>query len=428
MNRKLPAILLFALLVLLSVLSWMIPSNQALETHGARSSSDEGRRGLQSLLSEFGFEAERWDQRPGALTAGRGLVWLAHLPHGVEPDSAEGGAAKEEDAQGAAPLREALRRGLSNPQHYRRFAAGGGSVLVEISEPQELTRLATDFGFFELEHVELAQRNEVSSQADAAPSCTWISGEPLEVLVHESHGFSGIESVALANVLLEDALGAALIVEVPIGRGRLVLCGIGAGFHNASLSAHDHAVVCIRLAERLSNGGAIRIDESKGLGGGSPALFDLATAPRALPFSVSLLSLALLFLWRSFFAREIPRDPPAVEFMSPRTRALARARLLERARRFDLLAEQLRVGTARRIGALTRVAPPLCAQAPRNVESAQQFARAIGAGGDEARWVQALAGKPVRSSHDLIELDSDLCELEDQLESRVRGAQRGRLG
>ncbi len=420
MNRKLPAILLFALLAILSVLSWLVPSAGTPQTQGARSSSDEGRRGLVRLLQEFGFDANRWDQRPGALAAGPGLVWLAQLPHGVEPDLPESDAAEPEDASGSAPLREALRRSLSNPEHYRRFAAGGGSVLVEVSEPQQLTRLATDFGFFEIEHLELAQRSEESFAAGAPPTAKWISGEPLEVSVPESHGFAGLESVALANVLLEDARSSALIVELPIGRGRLVLCSIGAVFHNASLSTYDHAVVCVRLAERLSNGGAIRIDESSGLGGGSPSLLELATTARALPFSLSLVLLASLFLWRSFFARELPRDPPADEFMSPRTRALARARLLERAQRFDLLADQLRVGTARRIGAATRTAPALCAQAPRNVEAARRFARAIQAGSNEQRWVDALAAKSVNSARDLIELDSVMRELENQLGTTIR--------
>jgi len=61
--------------------------------------------------------------------------------------------------------------------------------------------------------------------------------------------------------------------------------------------------------------------------------------------------LALLVVWGRAWVREFPRDPEPLGQLSPLARARAQAGLLVRAGRVALLADSLRAGTLRRIGA-----------------------------------------------------------------------------
>ena len=133
---------------------------------------------------------------------------------------------------------------------------------------------------------------------------------------------------------------------------------------------------------------------------------------RALPFTVSAALFALLFLWRSFQAREIQRDPPPLELLSPRFRALARARLFQRAGRFDLLAEQLLRGWVLEQGAAARLPESACLAALSDPQAARDFARQLGAGADAERWAGTLAGRSVADARGLTALERELRALQ----------------
>ncbi len=450
MKGRLPALLLLALAALVGMSTLLAPGESTNIARDARSPADDGRLGLARLLREFEFSAQRWEKRPGALPVGEGLVWLARLPVALEPLSVDGeqneapGEEPEEEPWeepweepeeatgvptgdgptrvGSAPLTQALQRSLSNPKHYRRFTSRGGNLLVELSSASEIERLRTEFGFYELEHLGLFGRD---SDVKQSIETTWEEREGLALAAAGVSAFTGAESLPFATVLLEDGARAPLILSVPIGRGSLVLATCGELFDNGRLAKHDHSVLAVRIAERFAQGTAVRFDESSSMGENAPTLVEFATAKRARPFTAALLLLALVFAWRSFADREIPREPPPLEFMSPHTRALARARLFQRARRFDLLAEQLRRGRAQALAEYWRVAPSLAQESLDSAELARRFARAIGVqGADEQRCIELFVDRPVVNPRDLIRLDADLAAFENRYAPRTRASLR----
>jgi len=409
-NSRALAFGLLALLVLFGIARMLSPGEAAPRERGVDSAGDQGRLALLRLLQAADFSVERWSGRPGALPPFPGTLWLAQLP----PPFA--GAEQDEAAQDE-PLRDALARGWSNPQHYRRFAAQGGNVIVELHEDAELRRLAQEFGFIELEHLRLEAPGE--ERTEAAQGASWVDGEQLSLAVDASTQLLGLESVPDGVRLLDTDQDRALGFEVPIGRGALLLVLGGSMFDNQRLARHDHAVLAVRLAERGPRAGTIHLDEFTGLGGGAPTLLELALAPRALPFTLAFAALALLALWRSFGAREIPLEAPPPAGMSPLTRTLARGRLLQRAKRYDMIAGQLRRGTLRRVGARAGIPAAQSLAAASGPQAAAAWAQRAAPGSDPQRWVELLCARDPQRAAELERFDLELRELELQ----VMGAQ-----
>jgi hypothetical protein len=412
MRAKWPAFALLALMLLFTLLQAFAPDAAEPRARAANSSLGNGRMALLRLLEAADFPVERWTKRPGALPRKPGAVWLAQLPPSLK-SGAERESASDE------PLQHALAGGLSNPQHFRRFAAQGGSVIIELREQAQLARLVAEFGLFELEHLRLVSEDELRAPLSEA---SWLGAEKIHLATAPHLSLSGIESLPNGTVLLEDAQARVLVFELPLGRGSVVLACVDDQFDNANLAQLDHAVLAVRLAERGRHGGAIYLDESSGLGGDAPSLLELALRPRALPFSAALIAVALMALWRSLFAREIELQAPALEPMSPRTRTLARARLFQRAQRFDLLAEQLRRGIVRRVGARSGMTVAQSLAALENSQAAGEWVARAAPGGDAKHWMEVLSAPSPQTAAALERFERKLGDLEAKAGQSTAGA------
>lgn len=443
-DRRLPALLLALLVALFSISTWFVTPGDG-EEQGVRSLQGGGRRALFLLLSSWDFEAVVRRGRPGLLPHDRSLVWVERFrvgelpealhPKPVHPDAAEpspdeplpitgapGGSAPEGPAEGLGdrPLREALGRGLSSPRHYRRFVEDGGSLLVEVDSTESLRRLSSECGFVEIERLAMESLARSSAAGLDERVVLWDEGESLTLGDLPTARFVATEEVRDGRVLVSNVAGDVLALEAPVGRGSLIVLACGELFQNQALAQGDNAVLAVRLAEHGTRhtGGSprrtVRIDESGGLGEDSPSILDFALDARALPFTTALLLFSLLALWRALAAREIPREPTRDEYLSPRTRALGRARLYLRARRHDLLAQELRQACAREIAGTLRLAPQLAAAAVGSEPAARDFLRLAlpGLPAEELpSLARALSVDPVRDGRDLARLDLQLKRL-----------------
>lgn len=419
--RKLSIAALVAAMALLSLLVAWLPSAPPAED-SARSAAGPGRLGLWRLLESFGWSVEAFDERPGRLPGDGSCVWLARLPGDLElADSSadelvsgeieEVKANTEARARGDQPLRDALELSPAHPRHYRSFVAQGGRLFVECAADLDLERLTNEFGFSELAHL---ARREVDD--DAATIWRASDGEELRVGSAEGACFEGMESLPRAIPLWIDAESRVRAFELPVGRGRLVLFAQRGLFDNATLASNDHAVIALRLVERAGRDRRILLDESNGFLG-APTLLELAWRPRARPFTLGLILLALMTSWRAFAAREIPRDPPPVDRLSPRSRARAMANLMLRARRYDLIADDLRERAALRAATACHLPANRARLAMGPASARARFAEECRFGADEGAWLAAMEPTPIRAASELAELDRALIRLESRLGS-----------
>lgn len=447
-DRRLPALLLALLVALFSISTWFVTPGNG-EEQGVRSVQGGGRRALFLLLSSWDFEAAVRRGRPGLLPHDRSLVWverfragelpMAERPKPPEtelPEVAEPGPAEPEsaaDGLGDRPLREALGRGLSSPRHYRRFVEDGGSLLVEVDSTESLRRLSSECGFVEIDGLAMESLARSSRAGEGERVVLWDEAESLTLGDLPAARFVATEEVRDGRVLVSNAAGDVLALEVPVGRGSLIVLASGELFQNQALAQGDNAVLAVRLAEHGTRHMAgsprrtVRIDESGGLGEDSPSILDFAFDARALPFTTALILFALLALWRALAAREIPREPTRDEYLSPRTRALGRARLYLRARRHDLLAQELRQACARELAGTLRLAPQLAAEAVGSEQAAQNFLRLAlpGAPAEELPpLARALSVDPVRDGRDLARLDLQLRRLRERCTTLPRAQAR----
>jgi hypothetical protein len=364
------------------------------------STEQDGRRALQLLLEELGFETVAWRQPPGSLPPGERLLWLAALPDAVE--------------QRDTP------RDLT---HYRGFVQAGGRLAVAVDGAQ-LARLEQELGFTELAGLALTEDTSGPRRVDAR----WLTGETL-ALQQRAH-FEALP--AGARALLAGGGGQPYAIEVPCGSGALVLLADDAWLENGRLGALDHGLLAVRLAEHGARERAVLFDEYA-LGRWRPSsALSLALGPPARPFTLHLLLLALVCVWRVAWVREFPRDPEALEQVAPLSRARAQAALFVRARRHDLLAGMLRHGALSRAAARLRLrlpALPLDAAAADARLAADLDALSAAAGRPlPAAWREALLERHVTHAAGLERLAHDLDRLESELGGSERLAARARPG
>ncbi len=347
----------------------------------ALSVEDDGRRAAYLVLEELGFATEVWRAAPGRLPPGRSVLWMPRAPESLSEEHADD------------PLRAARERGLLGRGRYVEFLEQGGSLVLAASEE------ALDFLESELD---LEPDVLPAWELDGAPSLA--QGELLE-----------LEQGGLTRFLGDgDEL---LAVRMRVGEGAAVLVADGRWLDNARLGDGDAGLALARLTERLAGraalGGRILFDEHVLGGGVSSGPVDLALAPDARLLSLHLILLALVAVWIGAWAREFPRDPPPLGQLSPLARARAQAGLLVRAGQAALLADFLRAGTLRRLGARVHGSRP-----PEGEELTAVVHRlAVERGCPERAgdWTAALADRTVTDLAGLVRLDRELRRVETEV-------------
>ena len=379
---------------------------------------DDGWHAAFLLLDELGFEPEPWRARPGVLPRGRRLLWMARAP--VDPATAEPGEWANVDGSdpdeaplgwdpATDPLLEARRGGLSANRYYRGFLEQGGT-LVLFADRRTPGFLAQDLGLTEFAELSYAERGDRPRDARLP------DGEPLQL------DWPGLELELPGDLpreaLVESDEGEPLVLEVPVGRGSVVLVGSSAeALTNGRIDEDDNALALVRLAELLRVPDGMLFDEWAIGRGVADSLLDVAFGARGRQLSWHLLLLVLLVAWLHAWAREFPRDPEPLERLSPLARAEAQAGLFRRAGRVDLFAQMLRAGVLRQLGARLPAArfPTAPGSAPLERELVAAVARHVGRDDERARWLELFVQRPVPDLEALTALDRDLRQLEREL-------------
>jgi hypothetical protein len=334
--------LLLGGLVVIVFLLQLLPSGGGSRAGSVFSTGDEGRRAAFRLLAELGFEPRAWTRAPGHLPRGSALLVLPAVPE-ESPGLAERDGASEEER---GPDMSATRR-LRDPLHYLRFVEEGGTVLAGL-EPAMRAFLGEALGFTEIE--ELADPPE--SEASGEPThAVLVGGEQVELAGPSARAFAPLRLASPFHALATTADGRPLVVQLRRGRGSLVLLLSDRLLENRSIGALDHAVLLVRLVERQHDPGTPLLFDEYALGGWVPeSPIELAFAPGHVGFTLHLLLLGAVLLWRASWVRAFPRDPEPLGLLAPLERARAHAGLLVEQGRFDLLARLLRDGVLRRLG------------------------------------------------------------------------------
>jgi hypothetical protein len=397
--------LLVGVVIVLLALGLLLgrPGDEEFLTDSVASPAPDGRRALSALFTELGLRPVAWRQAPFALPREGGLLWAAGGPSlgGKEPEATEEESVAEEPEAGL------LTADPRHPAHYARFVEAGGVLVLPADEQQFLIGALTEA---------LPAVERIAHEASAAARLS-IGGETLEVRA-EAHlvvaGGAGEERV---DILFRDEQGRAHTLAIDIGRGRLVLIADDGFLDNETLGELDHALWAVRLVEVLAAGEPLLFDEYALGAWAPPGKLALALGAGARGVTLHLVVLLGLLLWLHAWRREFPRDPAFHARLSPLARARSAARLLERAGRFDLLAEQLRKGVAAQVARRAGL--------PRNLKSADERLAALAAR-LEARGIATPAAalaeaRAVHSARDLEHLARGLEALEAALEDDLAG-------
>jgi len=408
---RLQARLGLTLVLLLAVLAFLAQFAAAPDggvPSSARSRERRGRRAALALLQELGFDARAWNRPPGAIPDEARVVFVPR------PDALDAG---EEGARAA--LGE-----LHDLHHYRSFVERGGTLVVPAEGADGF--LAPGLGL---------QAPERAPRADRTPMLRGRSraGEELELAGYGDPLLSAAEGRAW---LAGDA-GSALVLEVELGSGRVLVLSGGRWFDNDAIADGDAGLLFVRIAESFARdgsgdpgdpGGAVLFDEYS-LGLWQPrSPLAVAFEPRFSALSAHALLVLAILVWRSAFAREFPRDPRALELVSPLARARSATALLERAGRHALVARRLCDGVLARLEAsLGLAAPDADPSADALQQRAEAIARRADPGGPLESSVPVLEPDGVAGARDLERLHRGLCTFERAVERalhRPAGASR----
>ncbi|MDP6956332.1 MAG: hypothetical protein QF599_10170 [Planctomycetota bacterium] len=349
-------------LALVGVAIFVAGAKPVKDNASARNSHERGRRGALRLFQELGFDARIFDAAPGALPAGRSLLWLPRSPSFAgtgRPPESDGEQYSELDgeADDANPRGRSVLGHLHQAERYRDFMAGGGSLVI--SQGNDTARfLSQALGL-------MPPPALVAPPSGSTLRVSLPSGEVLSVedgllegdlvedeLVEEGLGESGsTESPPRSSTPWQKWLtaedGTPLILRHgESAAGSVFLLWDGAWLANDAIGRADHGLLAVRLAEAAVGAPAATIlFDEYALGGWRPqGKAALALAPAARAATLTLLLLALIFIWRLAWPREFPRDQPQRDTLFPLARARSQAALLERAGRGDLLARMLVAG------------------------------------------------------------------------------------
>lgn len=336
-GRGIVAGALFALVLTLVVAMQFLEAPAQGVPGSTASSAPNGRKALARLLSDVGFDARPWSDVPAALPRRTALVWLAGPPR-----------AHIEDPEPNDPRRTTPPAiGAHALEHYRRFVEDGGTLLLADGDD---ARAFLDDAFGE----DLSEPFEAAETlADELWSVRVSTGEVLEIDAGSAETFVEsalpLDARVVATARRGDGTEAPIAVALERGSGSVVLLWSDAFLANEAIGEHDHAVLAVRLAEVLAPSDGVLFDEYA-LGLWSPAgVSSVALGPTLFLATAHGLLLLLAFVWFHAAPRAFPRDPEPLDLASPLLRVRARASLLERARRHDLLAAMLRRGVATRL-------------------------------------------------------------------------------
>jgi len=414
-----PAWIAGAILVLMLVFAMFL---QPGEREGTRiagsigSTEAGGRRALALLLGRVGIRAEGWRQVPAALPPGGNVLWMADGRRG----DLDG---EEKKKKGALP-----QVGMHAPEHYAEFVERGGTLIVEGADG--VTFLREKLEFDSAEGLAIAEL-----EGDGPRSVRLRSGETLDIaadLAFEPLDPSSEWRELAVVVDDEGVVDLALAVEVRIGAGRVIAVADSGPFENESVGLEDHALLAVRLAEEVSPGGRVLLDEySLGLWQPSGPL-DVATRPAMALFTIHALLVVLVWTWMRAAPRAFPRDPEPLESFSPVLRARAQARLFERADRIELLAPAARGAAYDRISKGLRLGQRRegrDANGPTEAD-VSRLATALRAASEPQiaeRALEALHTRRITSRAALEQLALDLGRLEEDVRA-IEGEGRGDRG
>ncbi len=364
---------------------------------------DDGRRALALLLDGVGLRVEAWRHVPAALPRGRHAVWMA-----------DGSVAGHE-----TPFPSV---GMHAPEHYSEFVDRGGTLIVEGQGGLAFVR-----DDLELEDLDGLEIDSLDVEVGVPKRVQLPDGEIVHVDAHSA--FEPLDSYGLASefALCVDESGRgdrALVVEVPVGEGRVLIVADTGLFENAHVGEHEHALLAVRLAEVAPPGARILMDEySLGLWEPEGPL-GVASRPTLVLFSLHVFVALLVWTWLRAAPRAFPRDPEPLDSFSPVRRARAQARLFERAGHSSLLAHAARAAVFDRVAARWKLGSnraargvkrePAAIVGPSESDVRRLAAVLERASGTElgARAVEVLHTRRVANRADLERLTTDLARLE----------------
>lgn len=400
-----------ALALLAAGFAAMLPSAPRSETrHSVESVAPDGRRAAFALLEELGFEPRAWDERPGLLPAGRQVLWLPGVP--IDPREREDEGEREIAADSDA-LDRAQADSLRAPAHYRRFLERGGRVVAPLS-PEMLDFLRESM---ELDGLDGCKAEPFES---APGRVRTAAGEELDLELDTPWHLTELDPGLARTELAASADGVPVALELPFGRGALVLLASDSFLDNSALRQSDNALFLVRLAEALAPEQGLLFDEHALGSWSESSALELAFSPDLRLATLHVLLIALLSTWALAWAREFPRDPAPFAVTSPLERARSVSALALRADRPGVLAHELVRGTLQRISQRLRAPLPEGESARRSLErlqGASTRARSAQQPSEQVleRWDLELLRVQVRSRTDLARLDAGLRALELEL-------------
>jgi len=385
------------------------------------STEDDGRRALALMFDGLGIRAEGWRQVPAALPPGGHVVWMADGRRDARED--------RDEPRFDAGLPQV---GMHAPEHYAEFVERGGTLIVEGRDGLEFLRE-------DLEYASAEELAITTLDGDGPRSVRLHSGETLRVGANLA--FEPLDPVGewreIAVVVDDEGLvDLALVVEIPVGAGRVIAVADSRIFANGSVGDEDHALFAVRLAEIARPGARVLLDEySLGLWqSGGP--LEVATRPAMAWFTINALILVLAWTWMRATPRAFPRDPEPLESFSPVLRARAQARLFERAGHVALLAPGARGAAYDRIALCARIGKRRegrHASGPTEADVAR-LVTALEAASEPhlaERALEVLQARRITSRASLEQLARDLGRLEEDVRAmatEVRGDRTPGLG
>ena len=373
---------------------------------------DSGRRAAIALLEQVGFRAEAWQSPPSSLPRGSATLILPVAPRTLFGGESEEGAV-------TSPLAEELDRpsrlDLHLPINYRRFLDEGG-VLFASAEDETLEFLIGDLELAALEDLVLEDVGGGDLGRTEIPG-----SDPLEI---EWQRKFLLEADSPVSVWASRGSDSPHVVTLAVGQGELVLFSDQSVLSNLWLLDGDEGYLLVRAIVEFDRSGLILFDEYA-LGRWNPQTSrELAFSGRFLQPTVLWLALLLIFVWRLSWVGRFPRDPEPLALLSPLARVRSQAHLIERARRYELLARWLvdgMLGRAMKSWRMKRAEEG----ADRSVEELK--ALATRAQLDVAKWRSRLLEKKVTSPRQLKALEDSLIEFEREVTRSHSGRVHGKL-
>ncbi len=386
----------------------------------------DGRAGVYHVLDRLAFEPQAWVQAPQFLPNSGGVLWMPAVPvegHGVPPQ-------RELDAS----------QDPRNPELYGEFVRAGGSLILPYS-PSGLAWLRESCSLIvpDWQPTERTETFEVSLDSGETLSVHSEPSGPTDrdesvADVPEADQEAGEQQVeeATESTLVEyeidplsewfdfaiDREDRAFISWSSQGYGRVVLLAGDGWLLNSALDQEDNAILLVRLAEALRGPSPFLFDEFA-LGLWVPRTkLDLVASPSLLPVTVQLFLVALVFVLLYAWVREFHRDPKRPR-LDPRLRVQAQVAWLQRAGRYDILAQDLRQGVLarmlRRLG--SRPAERKLSSAQRLQVDLDSVALQLPTKLDQSPWRTLFAATAIDSKQDLEQLGSDLRHFEQWVQA-----------